>query len=89
MRTLKLLCLAGIAAVTLCGCGQLGQTSGTIEIADVTKTNQYQLQTAAGRNFKAFEQNPLTLRQRGDTLTVHVAPQNLLVYPMEPGEMNA
>jgi iron(III) transport system ATP-binding protein len=42
---------------------------------------QYGLQLAPGRVIKAFEQNPLEIRQAGVPLSVHVRPQNLLVLP--------
>ena len=49
------------------------------------ETEQYGLQLAPGRIIKAFEQNPLEIRQAGAPLAVHVRPQNLLVLPYTAG----
>lgn len=42
---------------------------------------QYGLEILPGRIIKAFEQNPLEIRQIGTPLMVHVRPQDLLVLP--------
>lgn len=47
IRKLKQISFAGITAVTVCGCGQPRQQSGTFKFADVTRTNQFQLLTTA------------------------------------------
>ena len=45
---------------------------------------QYVLEYAPGRSLKAFEQNPLDIRRVGESLTVHVLPQDLLLLPPSP-----
>jgi iron(III) transport system ATP-binding protein len=44
---------------------------------------QYGLEIASGKIIKAFEQNPLEIRQVGASLPVHVRPQDLLLLPVE------
>jgi ABC-type Fe3+/spermidine/putrescine transport system ATPase subunit len=42
-------------------------------------TEQYILEVGSGRQVKAFEQNPLLVREAGNLLTVHVRPEDVLV----------
>lgn len=53
-------------------------------IASVTylgEIEQYLLELDGGLKLKAFEQNPMTIRQAGAALSVHVRPEDLLVLP--------
>jgi ABC-type Fe3+/spermidine/putrescine transport system ATPase subunit len=43
---------------------------------------QYELALAQAVAVKAFEQNPQEIRRVGESLTVHIRPQNLLVLPV-------
>jgi iron(III) transport system ATP-binding protein len=43
---------------------------------------QYRLELADGTELKAFEQNPQARRRAGDTLAVHVRPENFFVLPV-------
>jgi iron(III) transport system ATP-binding protein len=52
-----------------------------VHVSYLGEIEQYGLQLAPGRIIKAFEQNPLEIRQAGAPLAVHVRPQNLLVLP--------
>ena len=45
---------------------------------------QYGLALAPGVVMKAFEQNPMEIRQPGEKLVVHIRPQDLLVLRKEP-----
>ncbi len=42
---------------------------------------QYHLELSPRVTLKVFEQNPLEIRQVGESLTVHIRPQDLLVLP--------
>lgn len=42
---------------------------------------QYLLELDGGVKLKAFEQNPVEIRQAGATLSVHVRPEDLFVLP--------
>lgn len=44
---------------------------------------QYLLELAGGLKLKAFEQNPLEIRQPGTALPVHVRPEDVFVLPRE------
>ena len=44
---------------------------------------QYSLEISPGVVLKALEQNPLEIRQAGTGLTVHVRPQDVLVFRQE------
>jgi iron(III) transport system ATP-binding protein len=52
-------------------------------ISYLGEVEEYQLQLAAGFSFKAIEQNPQTLRRRGNAQTGHILPANLFVFPAE------
>jgi TOBE domain len=45
---------------------------------------QYGLELAPGVVVKAFEQNPLEIRQPGEKLVVHIRSQDLLILPKSP-----
>lgn len=56
----------------------------TVRIASVNylgEIEQYILELEGGMSLKAFEQNPIEIRQPGTALTVHVRPDDLLVLP--------
>ena len=62
------------------------QNSFSTVIRQVTylgEIEQYHLEAPGGYTIKAFEQNPLEIRQVGSTLPVHVRPEDVLVLPME------
>lgn len=65
MNTFKQICFVGVTAVALCGCGRVGQTSGTVEIADVKRTNQFHLVTTAWSGLRGDLPSGLTLEVTG------------------------
>jgi iron(III) transport system ATP-binding protein len=54
------------------------------QVSYLGEIEQYHLETAGGQVIKAFEQNPLEIRQVGSPLGVHVRPEDLLVLPAQP-----
>lgn len=55
-------------------------------VEDVTylgEIEQYTLRISENTAIKAFEQNPLEIRKRGEKLKIHVRPFNILLYPEE------
>jgi iron(III) transport system ATP-binding protein len=52
-------------------------------ISYLGEVEEYQLLIRADHPLKAVEQNPSSNRRRGDHLTIHLAPQNLLVFPID------
>ena len=66
----------------LIGEGDTNQLRTTIaHVSYLGEIEQYGLELAPGRLIKAFEQNPLEIRKVGETLTVHVRPQDVMVLP--------
>jgi len=64
------------------GDGAANRLATTIRhVSYLGEIEQYQLTLRGGGDIKAFEQNPLEIRRAGETLTVHVRPQDLLVMP--------
>ncbi len=62
--------------------GLAGVNSFTTKIAHVSylgEIEQYGLEVSPGKIIKAFEQNPMEVRQAGASLAVHVRPQDFLV----------
>lgn len=53
------------------------------QVTYLGEIEQYHLEVADGQLIKAFEQNPLEIRQVGRSLLVHVRPEDLLVLPRE------
>jgi ABC-type Fe3+/spermidine/putrescine transport system ATPase subunit len=60
-----------------------GLSSTITHVSYLGEIEQYQLRIAGDHVIKAFEQNPLEIRRRGESLSVHVRPQDLLVLPGE------
>lgn len=50
-----------------------------VHVCYLGETEQYELELPGGKRIKAFEQNPLHIRQVGTPLRVFIRPQNLLV----------
>ncbi len=66
------------------GPGAVNTLQTTIaHVSYLGEIEQYGLQIAPGTIIKAFEQNPLEIRQAGVALAVHVRPQNFLVLPRD------
>ena len=66
------------------GAKEFNAFSTTIRhVSYLGEIEQYGLEMASGKVIKAFEQNPLEIRQSGATLSVHVRPQDLLVMTAE------
>ena len=66
--------------------GVNGTNSFKTSIAHVSylgEVEQYGLEYLPGKTIKAFEQNPVEIRQVGTPLTVHVRPQDCLVLPRD------
>jgi ABC-type Fe3+/spermidine/putrescine transport system ATPase subunit len=62
------------------GPGELNSFKTTIaHVSYLGEIEQYGLEISPGTLIKAFEQNPVEIRQVGAPLTVHVRPQDLLV----------
>jgi ABC-type Fe3+/spermidine/putrescine transport system ATPase subunit len=58
-----------------------GFTTRILGVSYLGEIEQYRLEVPSGQVIKAFEQNPREIRQVGDTLPIHVRPQNCLVLP--------
>ena len=66
----------------LIGAGSANALRTTIaHVSYLGEIEQYGLELAPGRLIKAFEQNPLAVRKVGETLTVHVRAQDVMVLP--------
>jgi spermidine/putrescine ABC transporter ATP-binding subunit len=64
------------------GANQINSFATTIKhVSYLGEIEQYELRLSLTIALKAFEQNPLEIRRIGAPLTVHVHPQNLLVFP--------
>ncbi len=55
------------------------------QVSYLGEIEQYGLEVSPGRVIKAFEQNPLEIRQLGAALAVHVRSQDCLVLPEKHG----
>ena len=53
------------------------------QVTYLGEIEQYELRLKSGDTIKAFEQNPLDIRQVGAELPIHIRPQNLLVQPRQ------
>jgi len=64
------------------GQGETNNLQTTItHVSYLGEIEQYGLEISPGQTIKAFEQNPLEIRRVGDSLPVHVRPQDILVLP--------
>ncbi|MEW6157455.1 MAG: ABC transporter ATP-binding protein [Verrucomicrobiota bacterium] len=66
------------------GPAELNSISSRIQkVTYLGEVEQYELEVAPGIVVKAFEQNPLLVRNKGETLVIHIRPQDWLVLPAE------
>jgi ABC-type Fe3+/spermidine/putrescine transport system ATPase subunit len=56
------------------------------QVSYLGETEQYTLQLTPAIALKAIEQNPQEIRRPGMTVTVHITPQNVLVFAASPGQ---
>ncbi|HYT62103.1 MAG TPA: ABC transporter ATP-binding protein [Haliangiales bacterium] len=66
------------------GAGGSNSLATTIRhVSYLGEIEQYELELPAGLVVKAFEQNPQEIRRIGESLAVHIRPQNLLLLPVQ------
>jgi len=66
------------------GAGGSNSLATTIRhVSYLGEIEQYELELPAGLVVKAFEQNPQEIRRIGESLAVHIRPQNLLMLPVQ------
>ena len=67
------------------GTSAVNAVSATVEETSyLGEIEQYYLRHASGAHFQAIELNPETARGPGEEVSLHIAPQNLMVFLREP-----
>ena len=62
------------------GAGDTNVLATTIaQVSYFGDLEQYELKLTSGSMVKACEQNPSSLRRKGEPLMVHIAPENIMV----------
>ena len=62
------------------GAGETNVLTTTIaQVSYFGEVEQYELKLPSGLIVKAFEQNPSSIRRKGEPLKIHIAPENLMV----------